>query len=126
MAGVYLHNLIKKTPYMKSARPRLVGCRNTCRLHPPEFFCWYEFTCSKRVFQFIPVAPGLAGADNGGNFRQNDLPDPVQVIANLFLLVKKLFLVREHLPLAAPANPEMVAERHYPVGRKRMYFQGMP
>ncbi len=64
--------------------------------------------------KYIPVCSGsrwfFRSANDGHHGRQFQFPDPFQALQYLVLFVFQLFVIGKHLPLATPADAEMLAK----------------
>ena len=66
-------------------------------------------------FQLITVKPGLFRGDSWLNFRHLQMSDADKLVVDLLPFGFQLHLIRQRLPSAASADPEMLAERLQPV-----------
>ena len=64
----------------------------------------------KGEFELVAVELRPRGAQAGGDFGQFELPDTRELVADLRLLLAQLLPIGEVLPLAAAADPEVLAE----------------
>ena len=70
------------------------------------------------VFQLVAVEILFLGGKDRLGFGVVEMTEVAEVVGHLFLLVKKLFLVIEHLPFTAAAQAEVSASRLHAVGRR--------